>query len=291
MATKPTLSCRDRYEKEFIDELAKAGTSLYKAFVDAIRAYAIALHNAVIRETNPEEFQRGEEEYLSIVKKYKKEQADHLVNACTVIAKALNVNRRDFLGRMMEVVGTTQAGLGQCFTPAHMAELMAEITWKDEYKEMADRGEVLIINDPTCGGCVLPIEAAESFMRHGVPQSQIFVKVEDIENVAFNVSYIQLTLLGYAAVVTRQNTLTEEVYEGPWYTLGYYLHDMENRLRFKDMIHILQGLFAKGGIGDKPKESESADAPTSPTSQAESPEPSPPPDEPQTATVTQLELF
>ena len=49
MATKPTLSCRDRYEKEFIDELAKAGTSLYKAFVDAIRAYAIALHKKSVR--------------------------------------------------------------------------------------------------------------------------------------------------------------------------------------------------------------------------------------------------
>ncbi len=49
MATKPTLSCRDRYEKEFIDELSKAGTSLYKAFVDAIRAYAIALHKKSVR--------------------------------------------------------------------------------------------------------------------------------------------------------------------------------------------------------------------------------------------------
>ena len=288
MATKPTLSCRDRYEKEFIDELAKAGTSLYKAFVDAIRAYAIALHNAVIRETNPEEFQRGEEEYLSIVKKYKKEQADHLVNACTVIAKALNVNRRDFLGRMMEVVGTTQAGLGQCFTPPHMAELMAECTWKDEYKEMADRGEVIIINDPTCGGCVLPIEAAESFMRHGIPQSQIFVKVEDIEHVAFNVSYIQLTLLGYAAVVTRQNALTEEVYEGPWFTLGYFVHDMERRLLYKDMIHIVKGLFATGGIEEKPKEAATPEPAPPPEP---SPMPPPPSDEPQSHTVTQLELF
>lgn len=51
---------------------------------------------------------------------------------------------------------------------------------------------------------------------------------------------------------------------------------------------IIKGLFAKGGIEEKPKEAATPEP-------APPPEPStmplPPPDEPQTRTVTQLELF
>ena len=37
-------------------------------------------------------------------------------------------------------------------------------------------------------------------------------------------------MLGYAAVVTRRDTLSLKVYEGPWYTPCYFAHGMPMRL-------------------------------------------------------------
>lgn len=53
---------------------------------------------------------------------------------------------------------------------------------------------------------------------------------EDLDPTASYISYTQFSLLGYPAIVTNQDSLSMKIYEGPWYTPGYYLHGMPMRL-------------------------------------------------------------
>lgn len=79
------------------------------------------------------------------------------------------------------------------------------------------------------------IEAAEAFMAQGGRQGDMILYGEDLDPTACNITYTQFSLLGYPAVVTHQDTLALKLYEGPWYTIGYFAHGMPMRLLAQHM--------------------------------------------------------
>lgn len=218
-------------QKAFIGEIESMSQSysIHDKFRDAVRCMAIALHGPVI--VDKKEFQSGEDEYKTYVEKYGADGMTHMAQAFGIVAEALEAKREDFLGNVLESIGAANSHAGQFLTPKHVARLMAEISMPlGDGKKHVD-GEIVTINDPTCGASVLMIEGAEELIQNQkVAQRDVLIYAEDLDYNAFNMSYVQLSLLGYAAQVTRMDSLSNTVYEGPWFTPGYFLHAMPMRL-------------------------------------------------------------
>ena len=90
---------------------------------------------------------------------------------------------------------------------------------------------IVRLNDPCCGCGVLVIQGAEAFLAKGWRQADVLIDAGDIDGRALDMCYVQLSLLGYAAVVRHQNALTRQ-YLGPSpvrYTPGWYLHGFPMR--------------------------------------------------------------
>lgn len=90
------------------------------------------------------------------------------------------------------------------------------------------------------------IAYAECLIEAGLnPSAQMFVSCIDIDPVAADMAFIQLSLLGIAAEVVTGNTLTLE-FNRVRYTPAYYLNDFEERLesqrRIKAMLAFIKAM-------------------------------------------------
>lgn len=259
MGRNGTGSFRTEEQKKFFNEITAAGAgaiSPLETFEDACRVFALTLHNPLLKQMGQnEQYEKYEREHIRIMKRYGKEGGQHIVNAFKILIDALTKDRKDFLGQMMEIIGATDKYKSQFFTPIHVSELMGRIAaGKDDpyLRAKVERGEMVTLNDPCCGASVLLIAGAEMLMEEGVPQSQIMIYAEDLGCLTFNVSYTQLSLLGYAAQVTQMNSLSMEVYEGPWHTFGYFAHGVPQRMRSLGLLSALKGLIETCDKAEKP---------------------------------------
>ena len=156
---------------------------------------------------------------------------DEFMNICkafAVVAEALEHSRTEFLGIVLEHIGASNTRNGQFLTPECVARMMAECLTPN-VAETHKAGEVITISDPSCGASVLLIEQAERLRERGIPQSDIFVVAGDIDRRACDMSYIELSLLGYAARVDHMDALRMAEYSKPRYTIGYFLHGFPMR--------------------------------------------------------------
>jgi type I restriction-modification system DNA methylase subunit len=108
---------------------------------------------------------------------------------------------------------------GQFFTPYNVCRCMAGM-FLGNCAEEVDRKGYISINDPTCGGGALLIAAAEVMHTKDVnyQQNALFI-AQDVDPVAAQMCYIQMSLLGMAGYVIVGNTLTAEFENYDcWYT-------------------------------------------------------------------------
>ncbi len=212
-------------EKRFIKLVNEAAYAHdeYTVMHDACRMMAVAIHN---RFNMGESFRKYEQEFEDCRKKYG-ENFTKIAELFAITVEALELRREDFLGNLMSQIGTTAKSFGQFLTPTCVSKLMARINADGT---AYTPGQIVKLSDPACGASVTLIEGAEAFIAKGVRQADIYILAEDLEDLAFSTSYVQLSLLGYAARVTRMNSLSRQVFEGPWYTPGFYLHGMPMRL-------------------------------------------------------------
>lgn len=91
-----------------------------------------------------------------------------------------------------------------------------------------------------------PVAYAECLIEAGLnPSAQVFVSCTDIDPVAADMAFIQLSLLGIAAEVVTGDTLTLE-FNRIRHTPAYYLNDFEERLksqrRIKAMMEFIRAM-------------------------------------------------
>lgn len=210
--------------KEFRREIAQVSQSYSDAdiFRDACRMFAISLRLPLVAGDVKDAL---EDEFKRYADRYGKEGVEHINKAFVILCNALEVHRGDFLGHVLEEYNATNKGFGQYLTPDPIARLMARITTGKPVP-----GELLRLNDPACGAGALLIEGAEEYISDGGRQGDVLIIASDLDYNAFNIAYVQFSLLGYAAEVTRMDALSNEVYEGPWKTVGYFAHGMPMRL-------------------------------------------------------------
>lgn len=211
----------DRY-KAFIDEIqaASAHRRASEVLADAVHCMAQAMWGALCFGENRAKAQK---DYVETQARFDEAEWKHVVNAFCVLVDALTVKREEFLGHVMEELGATNQHNGQFLTPVHVSSLMGDIVAEEP------RDEVIRLHDPCCGAGVLMIQGAEALLKKGWKQRNICVVATDIDHRACDMCYVQLSLLGYAAVVQQVDAIAIKPYDVPRYTPGWFLHGFPMR--------------------------------------------------------------
>lgn len=215
--------------KAFIRHLEAAtrygSRSLIDVFTDSVHLMAQTLWRPLAGADG----EAVEKDWRRTRQKYDDEAYGHITAAFSELLTALEVRREEFLGIILEHIGAANTHNGQFLTPQCVATLMARVTGEPIAKNHKP-GEVITLNDPACGASVLLIEQAEQLRNDGVPQRDILIYAGDIDQRACDISFIELSLLGYAARIDHRDGLALKEYSKPRYTVGYFLHGMPLRL-------------------------------------------------------------
>ena len=217
------MNADSRY-KPFVREI-EAASGRFRAsdvFVDACHLMAADLWR---RLCFGEARRKAEADYNATREKFNAEEFDHLANAGAVLIEALEADRHEFLGQCMNLFEATNKWNGQVLTPSSLAQLMGRITAPTE----EEHGELIRLHDPCCGAGVLLIDGAEEYRKSGHSQADICIVASDIDYRACDMTYIQLSLLGYAACVQQVDALTLKAYGEARYTIGWFLHGFPMR--------------------------------------------------------------
>ena len=215
----------EELKKLFIKEVHEAARARYAVdvFADMVRTMALALESPL---TLGERRKAIEAEYAQIKGRYTEDEFVHFPIALAMVQMALERHREDFLGHALENLGAANTHNGQFLTPVCVSRMMAAVNCRGlDYTP----GKIISISDPSCGSSVLLIEGAEAMIADGVNQADILVLAGDIDHRACDISYVQLSLLGYAAVVQHMDALAMRRISPDRFTPGYYLHCMPMR--------------------------------------------------------------
>lgn len=216
------------YKKEFLTAFHKflGRYSSWQVWNDFLTLSACSMVNVV---PTPEREKR-EEEYLSVIKRYAKEDQERFSELFGILVLALEDNpEQDFLGEMYAGLELSQHQKGQFFTPYHISEFMAEIQCGDtEQSEEIQKKGYVSVHDPACGSGIMLMAFANCMRKHGFPyQEKVLFIAQDIDRTAALMCYIQLSLLGCPGIIIIGDSLARPGFHPEnevWMTLFYHLN-------------------------------------------------------------------
>lgn len=223
-----------KFQKNILT-ISNTGLHTREVFEDNITCMAISLSNAFDKVN----FAKREEEYLRIVKKYKKEHIALFCENLGLITEGLENQITDFLGQVYESLEVSNKNAGQFFTPFHLAEAMGLMSFVDnnaKLEDIANSDKIYSISDPTCGAGSLLIAIPKIIgdlpeeVNKGKLQKNLLFFGQDIDSLCVKMAYVQMSLLGYAAVLNHGDSLACKVYES-WYSPACFVTD--TLIRFK----------------------------------------------------------
>lgn len=186
-----------------------------------------------------------EKEYLRIINKYIPKEQMLFPKLFAKIVMSLEENPdQDLLGSIFMELNLSNGDKGQFFTPYSVCKLMAKSTMYDISERIKEKGYISI-NDCACGAGATLIaginEAKDILSKENKNfQNHVFVVAQDIDETVALMCYIQLSLLGVAAVVKVGDSLANPITEltddkNNWYTPIYY-SDIWQRRRLLKML-------------------------------------------------------
>nr|WP_314449028.1 N-6 DNA methylase [uncultured Lachnoanaerobaculum sp.] len=188
-----------------INEMAKYYSG-HQVFRDWIEVYALSIANCCEPEGTPV-FEKREQQYLSTINKYKKEEIDGFADLGGMLTLALEKDMSDILGSVYMGIGTGNKATGQFFTPDSVSQLTAKMM----DVEIVSIKEPIRLHEPTCGSSGMIIAYARALRDKGINYQRLLdIKASDIDFACVYMSYIQLSLLGIKAVIARQDSLLWE---------------------------------------------------------------------------------
>lgn len=223
-------------KRELLQIVRELGQSrqTWQVWADLMDAIACALSNAA--DPDKDRVAEREKEYAECIKRLGGD-VDIVARAYATIVVGLEENPdQDFLGQLYMELELGSHWHGQFFTPYSICQMMAQTTMDEELvkAQVSDRGYITI-NDPACGAGATLVAAINRLNRLGIGQGRYLVAGNDIDRVAAQMCYIQLSTLGAAGWVAITNTLSDPVTGDPimpaekpgqefWYTPMYYLN-------------------------------------------------------------------
>jgi type I restriction-modification system DNA methylase subunit len=212
-------------KNDFVKTLNTIAPSLHRfdVFKQFLTFSAISLNNAIaFNETL-------EQEYLTLVKSHTKEDMQAFTKLFAILVNMLEPKPYDALGQVYMDLSFGDARKGQFFTPPHVCEFMAELTYGDKIKE----DDFITLSEPACGGGGMILAFAHLLIKKGFnPANKLWVEAIDLDRTSALMCYIQLSLWNIPARVIVGNALTLEIKES-FYTPAHYLYFWEAKLRKK----------------------------------------------------------
>jgi len=187
----------------------------YENFVNFMEAAycAIAKRNAL----DAERAAALEQRYMRVVEKYAREpeamtRLSHLLGFLT---QTIPDYHGDFLGEAYMGAGFANAHAGQFFTPFEVCSLMARMNFDEEcLARIKEEGRPIRVSDPACGAGAQILAVGECLAERGLDvQQYLLATLVDIDKIAFQMAYLQMTLKGIPAICVHGNSLSREEYE------------------------------------------------------------------------------
>lgn len=204
---------------------------------DVFECGAIAISNAMDKT----QYQRREEKYLQIIKKYQPDMRELIVEIFQQIFILLTqqtnpaIGFNDYLGELYMRSETSNSKAGQFFTPYHVSKMSAALSIDgNEVKKALEQDKILTLNEPSCGAGGMVLAAAEIlyYKYHFNISRNLLVECSDIDSRCVHMAYLQLSLAGIPAVIFKRDTLSMETWER-WETPAYIMQYMRFRNVFK----------------------------------------------------------
>lgn len=202
---------------------------IYQIFEDWLAMSAIAISNAVDLIQKDER----EQQYLEIVKKYSKDEANQLAECLGILVNLLEKEGvTDILGKVFHALNLHNEYHGQFFTPFHICEFMGQAVIVDggqagnQVTDAINEKGFFTMCEPCVGSGGLVLGLAKAMEHNKLNyQQQLCVTAIDIDIKCVHMAYLQLSLFGIPAVVIHGNSLTVEqwsVWRTPAYILGFW---------------------------------------------------------------------
>ena len=172
---------------------------------------------------------RYEQRYMKAIEDYERPQLGVMCEMMGTMGLALGRQHRDFLGYIYEDSGfSEQKWGGQFWTPTDVSELMAALIMGD-----VDRDQSLItIMDPCVGSGRLLLASANFLAREGIEVAdRIWVEGTDLDQICYQMSFLQLSFAGVPALVRHGNSLTLESFDWAVTPAGMRLYIRSEELR------------------------------------------------------------
>lgn len=221
--------------RQFIAVFMDTGRNLrrWEVFSDFIMLAASELDMARIRT------QENIEQSRKICAKYSESDIRNLHALFNLMICALEARFHDFLGAIFMELELGDDRNGQYFTPYHVQSLMAKLLMPDVEQTIKREGFVTV-SDPASGAAGMIVAYAENLLEAGYnPSEHLFGSCIDIDTVAADMAFIQLSLLGIPAEVVTGNTLTMQL-NRIRYTPVYYINNFKKRLDDQRRINAMR---------------------------------------------------
>lgn len=203
-----------------------------QVFEDFVTCCAYSLANAASYN------QERENEYLRIAKKYEKEEFNSF--AKMFAALQIELGKDDFddvLGNLYEDLGLSSKHLGQFFTPIHISDLMAKITFNaEDTKKEIEKDGYTSMYDPCCGSGRMLLSYFKACKENGIDIDKVYFDGGDLSKLCSCMTYVNLSLLGASAIVYNQDTLQMKVYDSYITPALVYNKDLAEKLVEKGVL-------------------------------------------------------
>lgn len=211
----------------------------YPVWADLWEMFALTIMNPLTKQLYSESeelqkvWQEREDRYMQIIKKYKKDEVQTITEMFAALVEEFQIHPfQDFAGQIYMELGISNNNAGQFFTPYSVCGLMAQVTQDHESirQTVKDKGWYCMY-DCACGGGAMMIaglEQANNEFHRLNWRNHVMVNANDIDIVCCSMCYVQLSLIGVAAIVTCSNALMQgevNFYDEPekvWFTPEYF---------------------------------------------------------------------
>lgn len=217
-------SVKNDYPDQMIKTILQLGEkhSTWQVFEDFLTLSAISISNSV----DSFQFEKREDEYLKIIKKYDKSEAELFPKLFAMLVMELEKNAaypKDILGELFHKLGLHNKYKGQFFTPNYIANLMGKMSLSEQ-NNILENKEFITVCEPCTGSGTLVLGFANAMAENKLDfQRKMIVTATDIDIKCVYMSYIQFSLYGIPAVVVHGNSLTVEEWSH-WFTPIYIMH-------------------------------------------------------------------
>lgn len=194
---------------------------VYKVFEDFCKICSCSLHNTfkdapvMAQSYYRDLFISREQEFKNIANKYDKAVFnEYFPSLMAILARLLLENPKDYLGAIFARLNLGQHYRGQFFTPSHICEFMAEITFNENLEKAIQEKGYCRVAEPTCGSGAMVLGLVKCLQNRGIEKlgGKLYIEATDIDELCVCMTYTQLSLLGLSVRVIHGNSLSGEIF-------------------------------------------------------------------------------